>query len=64
MQDDYRSFADEDTHFTLATNERGRPTGEVICDGCGESASAPEYIPHTADCSQNDVYSEWYAEMH
>ena len=40
------------------------PTGEVKCDECGQTASAPEYIPHGPDCNQADVVSRWYAQTH
>ena len=70
---DFRSFADPDTHFTLVTEVRpvGNgglvcevSTGEVQCDECGQTASAPEYIPHEPDCDQDGVVSEWYVQTH
>lgn len=68
-----RSFADPDTHFTLIKSDtsvekdgvrKGEPTGEVECDECGRVAAAPEYIPHTKGCSQSDVGSDWYYQVH
>ncbi|MBX0325776.1 hypothetical protein EGH21_22420 [Halomicroarcula sp. F13] len=68
-----RSFADPDTLFTLIRSDTpvdvdgfklGEPTGEVECDECGQSAAAPEYINHLPDCSQADVRSEWYYDIH
>lgn len=71
--DEYRSFADPETHFRLIKSRTPRtvdgfkpnePTGEVECAECGKRAGAPEYIPHDKGCSQRDVFSEWYAELH
>ncbi|QLH81004.1 hypothetical protein [Halosimplex pelagicum] len=68
-----RSFSDPDTLFELVRSDTpvwddgfkmGEPTGEVVCEGCGASAAAPEYINHDKDCSQRDVTSEWYDELH
>jgi hypothetical protein len=68
-----RSFTDPDTEFVLEKSDTpasvdgvnlGEPTGEVICAECGQSAGAPEYINHKPNCSQSDVYSEYYLELH
>jgi hypothetical protein len=75
-----KSFADRDTHFEIIREEQEvgpggltavRPTGEVRCLGecpdgepCGRVAAAPEYIPHREGCSQADVVSKFYAEIH
>jgi len=74
MNDDrHRSFSDPDTEFRLIKSQTPRtvdgfkpnePTGEVECAECGKRAAAPEYIPHTKDCSQRDVRSRWYDELH
>lgn len=68
-----RSFSDPDTRFVLERSDTpvsvdgykiGELTGTVACGDCGESAGAPEYINHAPDCSQRDVYSEWYLDLH
>lgn len=72
-----RSFSDPDTHFALLRSQTpvtvdgfkiGEPTGEVECEECGHSASAPEYIAHGRvdgeECPQEDVLSEYYMELH
>jgi hypothetical protein len=59
-----RSFADPDTHFALPTRRPGEPTGEVVCCECGQSAGAPEYIPHADGCPQADVTSRYYDDLH
>lgn len=73
----FRSFSDPDTHFALIRSKtsidvdgfrRGEPTGEVECEECGHSASAPEYIAHGRvdgeQCPQSNVTSEYYEELH
>ena len=68
-----RSFADEDTHFRLIRSDTSvdvdgyklhEPTGEIECEKCGGCAGAPEYIVHDKDCSQRDVTSRWYDQLH
>jgi hypothetical protein len=73
MSDNVRSFSDPDTEFILEKSDTpvdvdgfklGEPTGEVSCAECGQSAGAPEYIPHLPECPQADVRSRYYAELH
>jgi hypothetical protein len=68
-----RSFSDPDTHFRLLRSNTpvnvdgfklGEPTGEVVCEECGQSAAAPEYIPHLKHCSQSDVRSRFWERTH
>ncbi|SEO72751.1 hypothetical protein SAMN05216388_1017120 [Halorientalis persicus] len=65
-----RSFVDGDTHFRLEREEQPvgdggltavRPTGVVICEECGQSATNIDEIPHAKDCDQRFVHSRFYA---
>lgn len=68
--ENFRSFADPETHFTLVREERPIgdgglvqevPAGRVKCDCCEAVAENIEEIPHDQDCPQRGVHSRWYA---
>lgn len=71
--DEKRSFSDPDTEFRLLRSETsvdvdgyklGELTGEVECIECGASAGNVDAIPHAKDCSQRDVFSEYWRATH
>jgi len=67
-----RPFADPDTEFKLERSQTpvdvdgfklGEPTGRVSCVHCNATAHNVDEIPHSNECPQRFVHSQWYADQ-
>lgn len=63
------SFSDPETHYRVITSSTpptvdgfaiGEPTGEIECEECGACAHNVDEIPHSPECPQRFVRSEWW----